>query len=66
MEVALIGNNIEDKITSGVCSNSNTANGTILGGLIAGGPNKGPAGSDELGCIGERGRELWIRLTWRL
>lgn len=65
-EVALIGNNIEDKITSGVCSNSNTANGTILGGLIAGGPNKGPAGSDELGCIGERGRELWIRLTWRL
>ena len=65
-EVALIGNNLEDKITAGVCSNSNTANGTILGGLIAGGPVKGPAGSDELGCIAERGREFWVRFTWRL
>lgn len=65
-ELALIGNNIEDKITAGACSNSNTQNGSVLGGQIAGGPNKGLAGSDELGCIAERGREVWLRFTWRL
>lgn len=65
-ELALIGNNLEDRITAGSCSNSNTQNGSILGGQIAGGPTKGPAGSDELGCIAERGREVWLRFTWRL
>ena len=65
-EVALIGTNLGNEITAGVCSNSNTANGTIFGGQLAGGPVKGPAGSDELGCVAERGRELWVRLTWRL
>jgi hypothetical protein len=26
---------------------------------------KGPAGSDELGCVPERGREVWLRLTFK-
>lgn len=65
-ELALIGTNLGNEITAAVCSNSNTANGTIFGGQLAGGSEKGPAGSDELGCIAERGRELWVRLTWRL
>jgi iron complex outermembrane receptor protein len=64
-ELAFIGNNLNNKITAGLCSNSNTQNGTIFGGQIAGGPTKGPAGSDELGCVAERGRELWIRVTVR-
>ncbi|TGD72510.1 TonB-dependent receptor [Mangrovimicrobium sediminis] len=64
-DVALIANNLEDEITAGVCSNSNTQNGTIFGGQIAGGAEKGPAGSDELGCVAERGRELWVRFTLR-
>jgi len=64
-EVALIGNNLSNEITAGLCSNSNTQNGTVLGGQLAGGPVKGPAGSDELGCVAERGREIWIRLTYR-
>jgi len=65
-EVALIGNNLNDEIIASLCSNSNTQNGTIFGGLIAGAETKGPAGSDELGCVGERGREMWMRLTLRL
>ena len=64
-EVALIGNNLGNEITAGLCSNSNTQNGTVFGGQLAGGPVKGPAGSDELGCVAERGREIWIRLTYR-
>lgn len=64
-EVAVIGNNLGNRITSGLCSNSNTAAGTVFGGLIAGGPTKGPAGSDELGCVAERGREVWMRFTVR-
>lgn len=64
-EVALIGNNLTNKITASLCSNSNTQNGTIFGGQIFGGPVKGPAGSDELGCVAERGREVWLRLTLR-
>ncbi len=65
-EIALIGKNLEDEITAGVCSNSNTQNGTIFGGQVAGGAAQGPAGSDELGCVAERGRELWVRFTLRL
>lgn len=64
-EVALIGNNLSNEITAGLCSNSNTQNGTVFGGQLAGGPVKGPAGSDELGCVPERGREVWLRLTFK-
>jgi len=64
-EMALIGNNLTNRITAALCSNSNTQAGTVFGGQIAGGPTKGPAGSDELGCVPERGREVWLRLTLR-
>lgn len=70
-EVALIGNNLSNKITAGLCSNSNTQNGTVFGEQLAGGPAltggpaQGAAGSDELGCVAERGREVWVRLTVR-
>jgi iron complex outermembrane receptor protein len=64
-EVALIGNNLSNEVTAGLCSNSNTQNGSIFGGQLAGGPVKGPAGSDELGCVPERGREVWLRLTFK-
>ena len=64
-ELALIGNNLSNEITASLCSNSNTQNGTVFGGQLSGGPVKGPAGSDELGCVAERGREVWLRLTLR-
>jgi iron complex outermembrane receptor protein len=64
-EVALIGNNLGNRITAALCSNSNTQNGTVFGGQMAGGDTPGPAGADELGCVAERGREVWLRLTLR-
>jgi outer membrane receptor protein involved in Fe transport len=62
-EVALIGNNITDKVIAAGGSNSNTQNGTLLGGQIAGAAAKGPAGSDESSCIAERGRYVAVRMT---
>ena len=64
-EVALIGNNLSNEITASLCSNSNTQNGTVFGGQLAGGPVQGPAGSDELGCVAERGREVWLRFSFK-
>lgn len=65
-EVALIGNNLANRITAGTCANANIQNGVIFGGQLTGGETKGPAGDDEVFCVPERGRELLIRLTWRL
>ncbi|PEQ13592.1 hypothetical protein B2G71_04475 [Novosphingobium sp. PC22D] len=65
-EVSMIGNNLTNEITAALCSNSNTQNGTVFGGQLSGAPNQGPAGGDELGCVAERGRELWLRMTFRL
>ncbi|MBB6253321.1 TonB-dependent receptor [Nitrospirillum iridis] len=62
-EVALIGNNLTDKITTGNCTNGNFAYGQILGGQLTGSNAVGPAGTDELLCFADRGRELWTRLT---
>jgi outer membrane receptor protein involved in Fe transport len=62
-EVALIGNNINNKIISSNCSNSNAQNGTLFGGQVQGAALPGPAGGDEANCIAERGREVWIRVT---
>jgi iron complex outermembrane recepter protein len=64
-EVSLLGKNINDKIIAGFCSNSNYANGAILGGQITGGTARGAAGIDEMGCFSDPGREIWLRLTWR-
>lgn len=65
-ELALIGNNLGNKITTGTCANANIQNGVIFGGQLTGGFVKGPAGSDEAYCVPERGRELWVRFKWRL
>ncbi len=65
-EVALIGNNLGDKLTYGNCTNFNGQNGQLLGGQITGGTTRGPAGIDEVGCYPDRGRELWLRVTAKL
>jgi iron complex outermembrane receptor protein len=64
-EVALIGANLGNELTSGFCTNSNVQNGTLFGGQIAGTATTGPAGDDEAACFVERGREAWGRFTWR-
>lgn len=64
-ELALIGNNLGNKIVTGACINGNLANGVLLGGQNTGGANHGSAGVDELACTPEPGREVWLRLTLR-
>ena len=64
-ELALIGKNIGNEITTGNCSNGNRMTGNA-GGLITGTSTRGIAGTDEVGCWTDTGRELWVRLTVRL
>lgn len=63
-ELALIGRNLNTALTSGNCANSNRQNGQ-LGGYGTGTASFGPAGIDEVGCYMDRGREFWLRLTFR-
>lgn len=65
-ELALIGNNLTDRLTTGGCLNINyPAGGGVFPGIITGAPIRGPAGSGETVCGYQRGRELWLRLTVR-
>ncbi len=64
-EVALIGNNISDKLVRGNCVNSNAANGVLLGGMITGGAARGPAGVEELTCDVSNRRSIWLRFSMR-
>jgi iron complex outermembrane receptor protein len=63
-ELALIGRNLNNALTSGNCANSNRQNGQT-GGQATGTTGFGPAGIDEIGCYMDRGREVWLRLTLR-
>ncbi len=63
-EVAFIGRNLNNKLTTGWCANAGLRNG-IFGGQTAGGTSSGAAGEDDATCYVERGRELWGRVTFR-
>ena len=64
-EIALIGKNLNNAITTGACVNSNAQGGGLPGTEITGTNLVGPAGQDEIGCITDRGRELWVRATFK-
>ena len=65
-EVALIGTNLTNRYTTGGCLNFNyPGGGGVFPGTITGAPIKGPAGSGEVLCGFEPGREFWLRLTVR-
>lgn len=66
-EVALIGKNVTNEITSGSCAPSFYSSGLILNtaGQVTGGAARGSAGIGEVGCYSERGREVWLRFTYR-
>jgi iron complex outermembrane recepter protein len=64
-EIAVIGKNVTDKITASNCAATNLAGGNLLGGPITGSTTSGPAGYSETSCYTERGRSVWVRLTWR-
>lgn len=62
-EFALIGKNLNNAITTGLCNNFNGQGGVVLGGQVTGGTGRGLAGRDEVACFLDRGREVWLRLT---
>ena len=64
-EVALIGKNINDKVTSGICSAGNYAGGLFVTPVVTGGTDPGPVGFGQTNCFPERGRSVWLRLTFR-
>ena len=64
-EVALIGKNIFNKITSATCATSDYAVPQFGRVQITGGNSSGRDGIDELACLPERGRSLIVRLTVR-
>jgi len=61
-QVSLVGKNLNDEITAGNCTNFNGLAGNVPGTSITGSPTgaQGIAGIDELTCIAERGREIWL------
>jgi iron complex outermembrane receptor protein len=64
-EIALIGRNITNKITTANCTTANVANGAILGGSVEGATTMGPAGVGEVLCRPDSGREIWVRVTYK-
>lgn len=65
-EVALIGNNLTDKLVRGNCVNSNSSNAALFGGIISGAPERGPAGVEELTCDVTSNRAIWLRFSMKL
>jgi iron complex outermembrane receptor protein len=63
-EAAFIGKNLGGKLTVADCANF-SAEDQGFGGQITGGVGRGPAGVDELACWVDRGREVWLRLSYR-
>lgn len=63
-EIAVIGKNVTDKLTTGGCTPANQAQGTVVANP-SGGAARGPAGFDEVSCNINPGREVWLRLTLR-
>lgn len=64
-EVALIGNNLTNKFTAGNCTQFSGATGQVLLSPTFGVNTRNAAGVDELACIADPGREVFLRLTLR-
>ena len=63
--VSLIGNNLTNKYVSANCTTFSAASGQVLLPTISGAESRNAAGVDELACIPERGREVFVRLSAR-
>ena len=63
--VEVIGDNLNNKITTGTCLSSPYAEAFLFSNTYTGTNLTGLSGSDEAGCFAERGRSLWVRLTVR-
>jgi iron complex outermembrane recepter protein len=62
-EVSLVGKNLNDALTTGNCANANVRGSLLPGSEITGTNLVGPAGTDDIVCWMDRGREVWLRLT---
>jgi iron complex outermembrane recepter protein len=62
-ELAVIGKDINDKITSGNCVSSPLLTETVPN--SSGGTTRSIFGIDPAGCFVDPGREVWLRLTVR-
>jgi iron complex outermembrane receptor protein len=62
-EVAVIGKNVNDKLTSGNCVSSPLETEVVPN--PSGLPFRSPLGIDPAGCFVDPGREVWLRLTVR-
>ena len=63
-EVAVIGKDLNDKLTSGNCVASPLQGGAIFA-TPRGGTTRGPAGIDPASCFADPGRQVWLRVTAR-
>jgi len=64
-EVALIGNNLTNKFTAGNCTQFSGATGQIFAPPLTGTNIRNASGVDELACIPDPGRQVFLRLTLR-
>ncbi len=62
-EMALIGDNLGNKLKLENCMTFNAINGIFLSGYVTGGPVTAPAGREESLCSANRGRSIRHRLT---
>lgn len=63
-EVALIGNNLTNKYTTGNCTLFDAAGGNVLA-ISAPGLAVSPIGNPEAACIPDLGRQVFVKLTLR-
>jgi iron complex outermembrane receptor protein len=63
-ELAVIGKNVNDRITSGNCNAAPLLTGAVLA-TPYGGATRSPFGIDPVQCFPDPGREVWLRLTVR-
>jgi iron complex outermembrane receptor protein len=64
-ELAVIGNNLTNKFVAGNCTNFSAETGQIFGSPLTGAATRNIIGVDELACIPDPGRQIFLRLTIR-
>jgi iron complex outermembrane receptor protein len=62
-QFSVIGNNLTDKFTAGNCTTFSASTGQVLLPTLGGAVARNAAGLDELACIPERGREVFVRFS---
>jgi iron complex outermembrane receptor protein len=62
-QFSVIGNNLTDKFTAGNCTTFSASTGQVLLPTLSGAVGRNAAGLDELACIPERGREVFVRFS---